>query len=315
MSNKKKIQTIIDKAGNLLNQNLTTFKEIYNVITSNPHHDLAFLHHEHNDEIKTYRYGQYKRLCESTARKLSILLADRKIKNGVVGLKVKNSPFWCFLFWGLLMGGYRPLLIDAKLAKENTEHLLKSAKAIAIVTDDQNEYPNIITLSTNDVNDISEDLTFQVNWADEVIFCSSGTTGDIKLMIFDGNNMLNQLNASKNMPEENLDIIYPQSIRPLRIIGLIPFHHIFAFVSIFLWYSFYGSTIVFTDFQDPITLVKEIRTLTFSREWILDSKIRGIIKGGLKAGPNQQQANDEDCFQTGKLVDTFVKYWNKKIIV
>ncbi|MCQ2795607.1 MAG: AMP-binding protein [Bacilli bacterium] len=262
MSKKKKIQDIVDQASNLLNQNLTTFKEIYKVIISHSNHYHAFLHHENSGDIKTYRYGQYARLCESTARKLSVLLADRKIKNGVVGLKVNNSPFWCFLFWGLLMSGYRPLLIDAKLAKENTENLLKSAKAIAIVTDDQNEYEgNVITLSTNEVNDISEDLNFQPNWADEVIFCSSGTTGEIKLMIFDGNNMLNQLNASKKMPDENLDIIYPQSIRPLRIIGLIPFHHIFAFVSIFLWYSFYGATIVFTDFQDPVTLVKEIREL------------------------------------------------------
>ena len=262
MSKKKKIQEVADRASELLNQNLTTFKEIYKTITSSPSHQLAFLHHENNGDTKTYRYGQYTRLCESTARKLSVLLADRKIKNGVVGLKVNNSPFWCFLFWGLLMSGYRPLLIDAKLAKENTENLLKSAKAIAIVTDDQNEYgKDIITLSTNEVNDISEDLTFEPNWADEVVFCSSGTTGDIKLMIFDGYNMLNQLNASKNMPDENLDILYPQSMRPLRIIGLIPFHHIFAFVAIFLWYSFYGATIVFTDFQDPITLVKEIREL------------------------------------------------------
>lgn len=262
MSKKKKIQAVANRASDLLNQNLTTFKEIYKVITSNPHHHLAFLHHENSGDIKTYRYSQYARLCESMARKLSVLLFERRVKNGVVGLKVNNSPFWCFLFWGLLMNGYRPLLIDAKLAKENTENLLKSAKAIAIVTDDQNVYDkNVITLSTNEVNDISEDLNFQPSWADEVIFCSSGTTGDIKLMVFDGYNMLNQLNASKKMPEENLNILYPQSIRPLRIIGLIPFHHIFAFVAIFLWYSFYGSTIVFTDFQDPVTLIKEIREL------------------------------------------------------
>lgn len=262
MSKKKKIQAVANRASELLNKNLTTFKEIYKTIISNPHHNSAFVHHENSGEVKSYRYGQYARLCESTARKLSVLLADRKIKNGVVGLKVNNSPFWCFLFWGLLMSGYRPLLIDAKLAKENTEILLKSAKAIAIITDDQNSYSDgVITLSTHEVNDISEDLNFQFNWADEVIFCSSGTTGDIKLMVFDGNNMLNQLNASKNMPEQNLDILYPQSIRPLRIIGLIPFHHIFAFVAIFLWYSFYGATIVFTDFRDPVTLVKEIREL------------------------------------------------------
>lgn len=262
MSKKKKIQELANKANELLNQNLTTFKEIYKAIINNPHHNLAFIHHENNGDIKTYRYGQYARLCESMARKLSVLLADRKIKNGVVGLKVNNSPFWCFLFWGLLMNGYRPLLIDAKLAKENTENLLKSAKAIAIITDDQNDYgEDIITLSVNDVNDISEDLTFQFNWADEVVFCSSGTTGEIKLMVFDGNNMLNQLNASKKMPEENADILYPQSIRPLRIIGLLPLHHIFAFVAVFLWYSFYGATIVFTDFHDPVTLIKEIREL------------------------------------------------------
>ncbi len=262
MSKRKKIQLVADRASELLNKNLTTFKEIYKKIITNPHHNIAFLHHENSGDIKSYKYSQYARLCESTARKLSVLLADRKEKNRVVGLKVNNSPFWCFLFWGLLMSGYRPLLIDAKLTKENTQNLLNSAKAIAIITDDQKTYEkNVITLSINEVNDISEDLNFVPNWADEVIFCSSGTTGDIKLMVFDGNNMINQLNASKKMPDENLDIIYPQSIRPLRIIGLIPFHHIFAFVAIFLWYSFYGATLVFTDYLDPVTLMKEIREL------------------------------------------------------
>ncbi|MCQ2792255.1 MAG: AMP-binding protein [Bacilli bacterium] len=301
MSKRKKIQNLVNRPYFLLNQNLTTFKEIYKNIANNNGHDLAFIHHEYSGDIKEYQYSQYARLCESVARKLSVLLADKKIKDAVVGLKVGNSPAWCFLFWGLLMSGYRPLLIDAKLAKENTQLLLKSAKAIAIITDDQNTYDNITTLSRDDVNDISEDLNFTPNWADEIIFCSSGTTGDIKLMVFDGNNMMNQLNASRKMPNETLDIIYPQKKNSrLRIIGLIPFHHIFAFVSIFLWYSFYGETIVFTDFNDPVTLIKEIHDLKITHLFHVPLFYEVVAKNFMHQVSTNQRYKD--------AVDRLIKY-------
>lgn len=252
-------QKIIDGAEQLLTHNFTTMRDIFDYVMNLAPNNKAMIYHRINNSVREYTYTEYARLVKSTANKLSVLL-NALNKDDVVALKFKNSPTWCILFWGILMAGFKILLIDAKLPGEDTKHLLLSARAKAIVGDEEHEYEHIINLKRDDIHSTNEDRSFRPRWADEVIFCSSGTTGDVKLLVYNGINLVHQLNAAKIMPKENLDIIYPNTdANPLRLIALIPFHHIFAFVSIFLWYNFYGSTLVFTAFNDPITLVKDIR--------------------------------------------------------
>jgi len=253
------MQLKIDESSKMLSNGATKFSSIYSHIVDKNPEKIAFIHHEDTGVTREYTYAQYDRMSHGCANKLFVLF-KRFEKDSVIGLKLKNTPAWVFIFWGILMSGHRPLLIDSKLSKENTENLLKESKAVGIVTDDKNIY-TIQTITKGVINDISEDVHFEPNWSDEVIFCSSGTTGNIKLMIFNGFNMVNQLNAAKKLPDFNLDIVYPVENEDLRLIALIPFHHIFAFATIFMWYSFFTCTIVLTDYNDPVTLVKDIRDL------------------------------------------------------
>ena len=205
-----------------------------------------------NNRIKKYEYSK----MDENVKKYALYLSNKIKKEGTnrVVLKVANCPSWGEIFWALLMAGFVPVLVDAKLPRENVINLSNQAKAIAIISDDNHEYTlNKIRLD-NILQNAKEEMS-NPSWADEVIFSSSGTTGDAKLMVFNGENFVNQICCSLKMTEESLDIMYPKKVGQIKILAMIPFHHIFGFVAVFLWYTFYGTTLVFPKSNTPSDLL------------------------------------------------------------
>ena len=205
-----------------------------------------------NNRIKKYKYSK----MDENVKKYALYLSNKIKKEGTnrVVLKVANCPSWGEIFWALLMAGFVPVLVDAKLPRENVINLSNQAKAIAIISDDNHEYTlNKIRLD-NILQNAKEEMS-NPSWADEVIFSSSGTTGDAKLMVFNGENFVNQICCSLKMTEESLDIMYPKKVGQIKILAMIPFHHIFGFVAVFLWYTFYGTTLVFPKSNTPSDLL------------------------------------------------------------
>ena len=205
-----------------------------------------------NNRIKKYKYSK----MDENVKKYALYLSNKIKKEGTnrVVLKVANCPSWGELFWALLMAGFVPVLVDAKLPRENVINLANQAKAIAIISDDNHEYTINKIRFDNILQNAKEEMS-NPSWADEVIFSSSGTTGDAKLMIFNGENFVNQICCSLKMTEESLDIMYPKKVGQIKILAMIPFHHIFGFVAVFLWYTFYGTTLVFPKSNTPSDLL------------------------------------------------------------
>lgn len=205
-----------------------------------------------NNRIKKYKYSK----MDENVKKYALYLSNKIKKEGTnrVVLKVANCPSWGEIFWALLMAGFVPVLVDAKLPRENVINLANQAKAIAIISDDNHEYTlNKIRLD-NILQNAKEEMS-NPSWANEVIFSSSGTTGDAKLMVFNGENFVNQICCSLKMPEESMTIMYPKKVGQIKILAMIPFHHIFGFVAVFLWYTFYGTTLVFPKSNTPSDLL------------------------------------------------------------
>ena len=243
----KKIRRLVNTSTDLLRTSMT-MQDIFLAITNKKHFKnkaLTWLDEKGKDI--SIKYKNYRTITFETASKIYQRLSELP-SNSVVALKFKNNPKWPFFFWAILMCGYVPLLIDAKLPKENTENLLSQAKAKAIITSETCTYPNVITVNTDQVDALRSNFRLAVRWADEVIFCSSGTTGNVKLMVFNGRNMCNQIFAATDMPEVSSDIML---LKDLNILCIIPFHHIFGFVAVFLWYSFYGKNLVFVRDLSP----------------------------------------------------------------
>ena len=217
-----------------------TMEDIYNaIIERDPSADIA-LYFDESGKAKTQTYDEFRTAVSSTAGKLSTLFSNLAPRT-VVGLKVRNSYRWPVLFWAILMSGRIPLLIDARLALENTNNLLAQAKAGALIANDEEDFC-VPHYRVNEVANAEENASFIPDWADNVIFCSSGTTGAAKMMVFSGKNLCAQILASLSIPDGTIDIMYPS---PIRILAMLPFHHIFGFVAVLLWYTYYGKTLVY----------------------------------------------------------------------
>jgi acyl carrier protein len=249
----KDVQKFVDSYKQLLSTG-KSLKDIYELSTSLHAKEKACIYFDEDGKKKSYTYAQYKGYVYYLAKHLSTALSG--IPSGsLVALKLRNSPNWPLLFWAIAMNGHPLLLIDAKLAHENTENLLKQSGAKAIVANEEEAY-SIPAFRLNEIKNSPEDLSFAPHWADSVIFCSSGTTGDAKMMVTSGSALCDQIASAANMPQEALWILHPGVS---NVLAMIPLHHIFGFCATFLWYTFYGKALVYPTSNSTADLFTAIR--------------------------------------------------------
>ena len=248
MSQYTKTKAFFAKAKDLLNTS-RRMEDLFYASFKNNVNNIAFKYVNEEGKIKSCKYSMFRAHCYAHASVLTKILFEKPRHKSII-IKLPNSPRWCEVFWAVLMSGYRPLLIDAKTSKEGTENMIQQSKALAIISDDAYSY-SCLKITLDDILYGEKTYSFSPVWENEVIFCSSGTTGDVKMMIYNGENLVNQLCCSLDMPEETMDIMYPRRYGKINILCMVPFHHIFGFVAVFLWYSFFGKCLIFPSSNTP----------------------------------------------------------------
>ena len=246
------VTSFLSGATELLNTS-RQFSDIYRYVIEKNRKNIYCEYFNLNNKIKHYKYQKFD---QNVKRYASYLKNRIKAKeNSRVILKMANSPSWGEVFWAILMSGFVPILIDAKLPRENAENLAKQGKAAAIISDDNHEY-SVDKIRTDNILQCEAKGEVNSKWANEVIFSSSGTTGDAKLMVFNGENFVHQICCALDMGSETTDIIYSKKCGKLKILAMIPFHHIFGFVAVFLWYTAFGKILVFPKSNTPSDLLQ-----------------------------------------------------------
>lgn len=299
----EKVNAFVARANDLLSTS-KTMEDIFVDSMKVNEKETAVEYIDEKGKIKSYEYSKMRSHAYADASVLSNFLCQ-KPKHLPIILKLSNGPHWGEIFWAILMCGYKPLLVDAKTTKEGTQNLIDQSKAIAIISDDAYQY-SVLKICFDDILEENHHYSFTPEWENEVIFCSSGTTGDVKLMIFNGENLVNQICCSINMPKETKDIMYPPKLGKLKILAMIPFHHIFGFVAVFLWYTFYGKTIVFPATNAPSDIQSMCQkcavTHIYSVPLFWDSLAQTIERKIALLGPTKQQLLDKMIgFNTGKI--------------
>ena len=281
-------------------------QDIYHLSIERNAKEVACIFVNENGKLKNYKYKKVRKNILGYAAVINSFLAEKEHNKPVV-LKMANSPKWVETFWAILMNGFKPLLIDARTAKEGTQNLINQSKAVAIITDDVYEYTvDKITVSdlVNRLDSVGDNFT--PNWEDEVIFCSSGTTGDVKLMIYNGANMCAQIQESLEMAEVTKDLMYPKSMGKINILAMIPFHHIFGFVAVFLWFTFYGKALVYPSSISPTEIQKICQKAKvshiFSVPLFWDSTAQGLErKMALEPEDKQELVRNLVSYNTNKI--------------
>lgn len=288
----------------LLRKTSRTMEDIFFLSTKRNEKNIAVTYIDSKGKNKKYKYSLFRKHAFEIASILSNFMLQ-KPKNVPIVLKASNGPHWGEIFWAILMSGYKPLLVDARTSKEGTDNLIQQGKAVAIITDDNYKY-DVPKFSLKDILEETHTYDFAPNWENEVIFCSSGTTGNVKLMVFNGENLCNQIEAALDFQETSKDLLYPKSMGPLRVMAMIPFHHIFGFIATFLWYFYFGATFVFVRSLAP-TEVQSVAqkfkvTHVFSVPLFWDSIAQGLERKRALESPTKQEYIDKLIgYKTGKI--------------
>lgn len=166
-----------------------------------------------------------------------------------VGLQKENSPEWVVAFWALLMAGYRPLLLPKTLDAAGTRALLGQAGAAALAADAPLD--GFLFVDMRNLLQTPFVLpAFSPVWADGVAVCTSGTSGEPKLCIYDGRAISAQIQNSRYVMQQNSTIETYWNGRVCQL-AFLPFCHIFGLSACLLWFSFFGSTFVFLKSYAP----------------------------------------------------------------
>ena len=248
-----------------------------------------------NKEIKVLTYADMEFTCEYAGDKIKALIGDAE--KGFVCLKLANCPEWYSIFWGILIAGYKPFLIDARHDKNLTQYFIDQAKAVAIICNEANEYENtkkieatdIFTLDRKHILEVSEkadrasktveERITSYEWGDEVALCTSGTTSTAKIYIYDGEAMTNQIMCAKGVITVN-EVICSDS--PKRNLAFLPLNHIFGFMANYIWYSVFAASQVVPEKIAPSVLLSTCRDHKVTHMLAVPLLVNNIASGLMK---------------------------------
>ncbi|MCQ2793352.1 MAG: AMP-binding protein [Bacilli bacterium] len=278
-----------------------TFKDIFELHARDDirnKNGKIFIYEESGKTI-SIKYKEYYSLVMKYSQALSKSLIDIE-KGSFVAFKITNSVKFPLGFWGLISAGYKPLLINPILSKEDTIKLIHESDAKAIISENDESYDiknvNILTIELKEENK-------NPCWENEMAFCTSGTTGDSRIFGYSGKEMSYQIYSAYTMPDVTADIMYVGNV---RLLAVIPFSHIFGFVAIFLWYTFFGATIVFPNSSSPNDLQQACIKYKCTHLYAVPLFFETLVSKFKHTVALEKESKQ-------KLVDKVIRYKNKYI--
>ncbi len=204
--------------------------------------------------IKT-TYGQCKEDIYGISNALSNMLSAYETDT-MVGIYMQNSLEWIQIFWGLMMCGYKPLLMNTRLDRGTLNKVLDTHKVVAVISD--GEEFDVPTYKAVDIVASKVAEEFIPRWANELIVMSSGTSENIKLCVYNGESFYYQLCNSVKIIKECKDIKKHYEGQ-LKLLTFLPFYHIFGLAAVYMWFGFFSRTFVQLNDLSADTLLNTIR--------------------------------------------------------
>ena len=192
-------------------------------------------------ETKT-TYSEFYALCESVAGALKTRFSGKE--GSTIAIRMDNSVMWCAVFFGTLMAGFKAFLVNTRLDEESIAKAVERTEALCVVCDNDNGMDNYIPAKT-----LKSDGIKNQNWENEIILMTSGTTGDAKLVVYSGHAIAAQVITTYGIIKESKSITQNKKL-DIKLLALLPFYHIFGLSAVFLWFTFFGRTLVFPTALD-----------------------------------------------------------------
>ena len=203
--------------------------------------------------IHKVTYGAFKTRILATVPRVVAALSGVPAGE-MVGLYMANSPEWLVAFWSILAAGYCPLLMNTRLPNETLTQVLQTYHVQAVISDGTLFATQ--TILWPELPDVQEAAARP--FGQEVLFMSSGTTGHVKLCAYTGENCYYQIKDRARLITAcpGIKRHYEGELKQLV---LLPLCHVFGFIAMYLWFSFFSRTFVFPKDLDPMTIQRTVK--------------------------------------------------------
>ena len=209
---------------------------------------------EYNDGFRVHRltYGQMReKVCAVAAGLYETIGAT----HGYVALEMDNSADWIAAFWGILMSGNKPYLVNLRYPAALSNKILKTLQIRYSLCDKETalEVQPIVFHSLRGSTPVPEDV-----FEDTIAISSSATSMNEVICFYSGAQISRQILNFEGIVKEGPRIAkhYKGSLKQL---AFLPFYHIFGLFAVFFWFAYFGRTFVFLRDYSPDTILKTCR--------------------------------------------------------
>lgn len=225
-----------------------TFESIYTIIKNRFTSETFGEWLENGDICKMSYYELYERV--DLFSKAAVAYADKIDSDSrFVGIFLENSCDWVALFWGLLQAGFKPILLNTRHNISINNDIVKEMNPVFVVSEDS-RVDKAITVK--ELLEEGKGVKFDksmVNWADEIILITSGSTSKPKIISHSGKTICLQVEMSADIVQTNQSIQYNAKL-DIHNLAFLPFYHIFGLIATLMWFMFFGRGFVFLPKYD-----------------------------------------------------------------
>ena len=225
-----------------------TFESIYTII-KNSFTSETFGEWLENGEVCKMSYYELYERADSFSKAAVTYAAKKDSDSRFVGIFLENSCDWVALFWGLLQAGFKPILLNTRHNIQINNDIIKEMDPVFVVSEDARVDKAI---SVKDLLEEGKDVKFDksmINWADEIILITSGSTSKPKIISHSGKTICLQVEMSADIVRTNQSIQYNAKL-DIHNLAFLPFYHIFGLIATLMWFMFFGRGFVFLPKYD-----------------------------------------------------------------
>jgi len=253
-----------------------TLKDIYNVIFS--HRDLIAYERLVDFEIDAVTYKAHDSEIRAFAAYLKYTYPD--LAGRYIAVDLPNAPGFLTAFWGILMSGNKPYLVNSFYPPDLRISLLKRLDVKLVITGAA-DYAGFTVVNIDTIDKKCPRITDEF-WQDGFALSSALTGLEAKICVFDGDAVVNQILNTKDILRKNNWLMNDYQ-RRLKVAMILPLFHIFGIMAAYFWFAFFGFTMVFLKDNSPETIRGTINrhkvTHIFAPPILFLKLYKGIMNG------------------------------------
>jgi long-subunit acyl-CoA synthetase (AMP-forming) len=308
----RELKAIINERISLIKQSNRSFKDIFNCV-----------HYQENNTFSEELDGfKIVKTTYKEAKMSSILMGhyfDTNIslpKGSYVGLMMENKKKWIFSFWGLLMAGFKPVLLNTRLGLTLNKDVVKLLDLKMIVSDQEigltKDEININKIKLEETDRTIDDFV----WENEIALTTSATTLNIKICVYKGENITAQILNTDRIISENT-LIMKHYNKELKQLAFLPFYHVFGLIATYFWFAFFSRTFVFLKDYSIDTILNTIKRHKVTHVFAVPLLWHGIHKEIIKQ-VNQKGKKTKKKFDRAIKFSIFIQRifprWGLKLV-